>query len=62
MPYQLRSTTKRRKTGPKSWKQQHGMLPPPYSNDIDFDAASTAWMKNKVAVGGGEYAYVAELP
>ena len=46
--------SKRRKTGPKSWKE--GKIPE-FEVLIDFDKASNAWMANKVKLGCGEYCY-----
>ena len=50
---------KRRKTGPKSWKSDRR---PQREVNIDFDAASKAWLANKVKLGGGEYRYKKTRP
>lgn len=33
-------------------------LLPKYEVEIDFDDASTQWMRNKTKIGGGSYKYV----
>ena len=33
-----------------------------YSEEIDFDASSSAWRANKIYIGNGEFTYVPEAP